>query len=396
MSIVAFTNNVGRHDRQEERFGYHDYKYIGSGGNTLSSERRNRYNKPVVETSFKSDTVKTGGHQAPTNYTRYVAKMVADQPYKLNQSYWTGDSTAYEELVDYMSTDVNGLGAYYPYMDDDNAINESRVKALNNLGEAKASLGADLATIHQTLDLFSDTVMPLARSALALKHGNIRGALNALGLNGQRSGFSKFSKDLANAWLQLQYGWKPLAQSASDVQQALFEKVAKGALLHGVGRGKWLTAYDVQKGNMTLQINGKSSARTDLYARLETPSLHQLQSLGVINPASVAWELTPWSFAIDWFVPVGATLEAMTATVGLSFYGGQTTLQKKATIDGTYQESWFSPWNVVDSGHYREEHFFFQRFALDSFPVPRFYADQTPLSTPRALNALALVRQLFV
>jgi hypothetical protein len=49
---------------------------------------------------------------------------------------------------------------------------------------------------------------------------------------------------------------------------------------------------------------------------------------------------------------------------------------------------------VIASGDYREAGFGFQRIALTGFPYARFYADLTPYSTPRALNALALVRQI--
>jgi hypothetical protein len=48
----------------------------------------------------------------------------------------------------------------------------------------------------------------------------------------------------------------------------------------------------------------------------------------------------------------------------------------------------------LEGGDYREEVFDFRRVALTAMPHVRFYADLTPWSTPRAVNALALVRQL--
>jgi hypothetical protein len=47
-----------------------------------------------------------------------------------------------------------------------------------------------------------------------------------------------------------------------------------------------------------------------------------------------------------------------------------------------------------DIGEYKEQGFGFQRTALTAFPAPQLYADLTPYSTTRALNALALFHQL--
>ena len=40
------------------------------------------------------------------------------------------------------------------------------------------------------------------------------------------------------------------------------------------------------------------------------------RSLGLINPSTVAWERLPWSFVIDWFIPIGSYLDSV------GFFGG--------------------------------------------------------------------------
>jgi hypothetical protein len=133
----------------------------------------------------------------------------------------------------------------------------------------------------------------------------------------------------------------------------------------------------------------------ELGAVLDNPSLAYLNTFGLINPLSIAWELVPWSFAIDWFVPVGKTLEAVTATVGLIFNGGRITEHRKYVTVRNYVPGRRTAWRVCENtGNYIEEGFGFSRTALTAFPHPMFYADLTPYSTTRALNALALVHGL--
>jgi hypothetical protein len=120
-----------------------------------------------------------------------------------------------------------------------------------------------------------------------------------------------------------------------------------------------------------------------------------LNEAGLINPLDIAWELVPWSFAIDWFVPIGNTLKAITAGCGLQSEGGWTSIHVK-TSWGQRRILSFTGWGFgyISGGNYLEEGFTFSRYAHADFPIPRLYANTRPYSTVRAVNALALVSQL--
>jgi len=153
--------------------------------------------------------------------------------------------------------------------------------------------------------------------------------------------------------------------------------------------------YHSDSGDYDEVTHVRQQALCQLGAKLQGPELAYLNTFGLINPFSIAWELVPWSFAIDWFVPVGATLEAITATVGLDFWGGRITTRRDYKMKRTYVPGRRTAWRVCeDIGEYKEQGFGFQRTALTSFPAPQLYADLTPYSTTRALNALALVHGL--
>jgi hypothetical protein len=123
--------------------------------------------------------------------------------------------------------------------------------------------------------------------------------------------------------------------------------------------------------------------------------LLQANRLGVINPLAIAWELYPFSFVIDWFVPIGSVLTAATATAGLEFVSGHTT----RSIQLEYaEEGWGTgSQETLQQGMYRESWGLMQRGVESNFRFPVPYADTNPFGKnrqARAASALALLRQL--
>jgi hypothetical protein len=71
--------------------------------------------------------------------------------------------------------------------------------------------------------------------------------------------------------------------------------------------------------------------------RVDNPNLHLAQQLGFINPLSVAWELVPFSFVVDWFGNVGQVLASFSDFAGLSQVNPRTTtFQKTTKLTQTY------------------------------------------------------------
>jgi hypothetical protein len=266
--------------------------------------------------------------------------------------------------------------------------NEAKTEALNRLLDQKAAIGASLGEGHQVIKAFSDLVVDGARYLNAFKHGNLRAIM-------RRNGGKRLPNSVSDAWLQYSYGWKPLAGDIADAQEQVHRVLAKGLGISSHGGDLQTGSYTLYPRDEVEATSYKHTVSCQLKAILDSPSIAYLNTFGLINPASIAWELVPWSFAVDWFVPVGKTLEAITATVGLLFNGGYISERREYKITREYKPGRRTPWRVCENvGLYKEEGFGFQRTALAAFPHPAFYADMTPYSTTRALNALALVHQL--
>lgn len=203
---------------------------------------------------------------------------------------------------------------------------------------------------RQTLGLIADSAIRIRKALHHLHKGDIAGTARSLlegtsrrphkpyATMGQVASASK--KVLANNWLELIYGWLPLLSDAHDAAQQLAHYLSEPLeMKYNTSLTRGWEGKTLQYVGMT--TTGKSpdtknvyrffdsyfmSKRTDrltIYIK-EKPSV--IAQLGLNDPMPVLWELTPWSFVADWFIPIGQYLSAR----------GLTSL-----VAGTYQKSVF-------------------------------------------------------
>lgn len=180
---------------------------------------------------------------------------------------------------------------------------------LNQVKGHDFNLGVELAQGKQTVRLLSDNLGRLGRAALALKRGDFAGAARCLGVS-PRKGSKLKPSDISGRWLELQYGWLPLLSSSYEAMKA-FAEIANGPrkfLFRSSRRRKATWELSTAPTTCTLRVEGY--VRTALqYEMYEEMSMSR--QLGLEDPLSIAWELTPWSFVVDWFFPFGNYLSLL-------------------------------------------------------------------------------------
>lgn len=284
-------------------------------------------------------------------------------------------------------SDLGALSFSWPT----NAYNRTVTEALLKLKDAKGDLGTNLATARQTYELLVGNAQKLWSLLIAMKHGNYGAMPRILGLNHPKRAL----RSASSWWLEYQYGVKPLVQDIYDLR-SLLEEQLKPALLVA-GRRTVAEPYSRSgKGNsgsnaITYTDRCKTSVRTQLYGRLSDQFQRDVARCGLSNPLSIAWELTPWSFFIDWSLPIGSVIEALDATRGLTFVGGWSTMRavRSVSVSETY-----TGWTEESASSCSIECFGFKRDIFGSWPTPLPYT-KSPFSSAHAKNALALLTQLL-
>lgn len=257
------------------------------------------------------------------------------------------------------------------------------------------NLAQALAEYRQSTGMFVETLTRLGRALLKLKKLDLVGA--------SRLVFPKGPKDLANDWLLLQYGIKPLLSDIDGAAKMLAQP--EDRYFDIIVRGKKDVPAEVVSseggtyGCLTTSASIVSSGSVEVVykVRLRVDSItRDLSRLGLGNLNSVAWEVIPFSFIADWVLPIGDYLNNTDAFSGLTVVSSHKTV--------TYKETNFYARSFGGSGNgyttsaascgFSNEMIMVERVVdipIPPLPRPSF---KNPLSAGHFANALALFIQL--
>lgn len=134
---------------------------------------------------------------------------------------------------------------------------------------------------------------------------------------------SETAKNAGSLWLEYHFGWEPLVKDIHDTIMFL-----DGDFPAGLVRSK-----SVRRGSLTVNMKGGTNLEVQFYTgssmrakvSLTNPMLHVANSMGVINPLTILWEVVPFSFVVDWFIPIGSYLNSYTDYFGIELIHGSKT-----------------------------------------------------------------------
>jgi soluble cytochrome b562 len=277
-----------------------------------------------------------------------------------------------------------------------NVRNRIGTEVMLKVGGKKASFGEALAESRETVKMLTSAATDLFRAYKAAKHGNWRGVAKALKV---RPKDFRRGKTTSEKWLAYQYGWKPLMSDIHDaydlLQKGFREKAQIAASVRNLkDSNEYSLTYPAHGVTGYVRCSSQVQYTAKVFYRIDDSTLSKFNQIGMINPLSVAWEVVPFSFVVDWFLPVGNFLEALTAPLGVSFVDGYFGTRVEGSLHACSPNRPPSDQILVQED--REEiceQFGYTREVMSGFPVPSLYI-KSPFSTGHALNALALLSQL--
>lgn len=215
--------------------------------------------------------------------------------------------------------------------------------AYRKLGEGRFNAALNLAEFGQTASMVAKRARQLAEAAACMARGDASGLHRALGLpapsRSERADLNRSSPDrLADNWLEYNYGWKPLVQdvynAVESYQKGITGKGSRIRVAQHYGapppprRPPGYDPYSYKDPTVGRHV-GRSSAQFS--GTVTNSRARTLQELGFLNPALLAWEKLPYSFVVDWFLPIGDLLAGLTAGAGLSAVSGSITYDETIT-----------------------------------------------------------------
>lgn len=343
-----------------------------------SGKREGYYDVTISELSFGYETVNSVGWpvlkpQNPCDIRRFD-RRVYPKVFKLD-----GKATDWDVPPFYEPDISNGRVTH------DDVVRRAAGKLRDEISMEKMDMLTALAEMRSSVQLVTDTINEADRHIrkYGLPQEKLKRAkFKALPYSKK---WRRISRKLAGMQLAFSFGWKPLAADINTL--------CNGIGLIGNNLKGWVKGKSKESDSEGFSLDGSSySYEYEFYAawkalvEMSNPFLATAAELGLTNPAQTAWELVPWSFAIDWLYPVGDFLAQAEAMTGLSLVEASLTTRyaQKGVITGPH------------GGFSISEKKQLVRTIETGFPY-HFPDIENPFtSIPRALNQISLLVQLGI
>lgn len=345
------------------------------------------------------------GYLIPTSYTLQRSEADYGTGY-IEERYTNGAKnryTGHKSIGVARSASVIGSSQLPPLPSSMEALAERR--ALLNLKDQKVNFAQAYAERRQTAQLVSSSLNRMTQSLNALARASLGGRKQAVREAWRiLRGLKRSPRNVPQSWLEYQYGWSPLMSDIKGSIDSLQKSdksrdwviTVKGSKLEK-SSGFWDSHPEKPSNTDALDyFTGTKSTRVGVFVRFDVipdnTFLATVTSLGLTNPALLAWELVPYSFVVDWFLPIGDWLSAMDATLGFKFGFGSKSILREGVVKASFRDGWSTLGNVYRESDYKiyRRDFELKRTVYSSFPFPQFPGFKDPFSADHVANALSL------
>lgn len=288
-------------------------------------------------------------------------------------------------------------GIVYPTLPMDRLYNSAYEKFTSTVKGDVAQLLVSYAERREAFSMMLNRLIRIINAVRAFKQLDFGAAARALGVlapsSAQRKRWSNPRQWGAN-WLEWHFGWSPTIGEIYAAIEIIDGKFSPPLVVESSG---WKLDNDktlvdsplVGRGVEMETFRGMAYCRFSSEVEVSDLTLLKANQLGLINPASVVWELIPFSFLADWFGTVGLWLGGFTDFCGLSLHQPQ------------------HVYYIYGSGHKSLQSSFYGRLEFDysmagvvrntgNFPGPSLALRPLKgLSVSRGLTSISLILGLF-
>lgn len=308
---------------------------------------------PVVEN-------RSNNRNGPGSYRVYRQRYKQAPPYSLDMPFYSctrrvlsadGVARRNGQLVEELGY-ANANVGYSPwqaftYAADANtpevaaAIQLARERFASAVSE-QAQVAVNLAERESTKKMVAGKFVSLLRAYRSFRRGDFKSARKALKAQKKDTPTPdprRFLKEPGQAWLEWHFGWKPLY---GDIHRGMEILTSPYPVPTAIGRGRDEKSWRYDRSDYRCQHDAvaKATVRADVY--IQNENLWMANQLGLLNPASVAWELVPFSFLIDWVANVGDFVAQFNEFTGLRLERPLTSWKFHVVSDCHYEE-WYTP-----------------------------------------------------
>lgn len=290
----------------------------------------------------------------------------------------------------------------------DSFVDRALIKARLQMKSSDVNLAVAFAERDATARMLGDNARTIARAFNALRRKDFPRLMRELKLwekNPKKWEWQTRKMTTIERWLELQYGWKPLLSDVYGACDALEKAPTSSWMI--TGKGSYRETVDAHRppslGDQLWRYDGVMKGEQAAFVRIDAQPgntlIGTLSSLGITNPALVAWELVPFSFVVDWALPVGSWLDSLDAMLGYgdTWCSVSTLTRGRWDIKGESFVRTFGSIQETTTNHWSawKETVHLHRTVSTSVPLPTLPRFKDPRSLAHMANGLSLLAQAF-
>lgn len=255
---------------------------------------------------------------------------------------------------------------------------------LNDDARGDLDLSIDIAESKQTLKMFkvTDSVVDFTRHIFKNKNGLLKAP--------------------ASLWLQYTYGVKPMLSTIHGLaEESLRMNMNKAKKVRGRASEnvdiEWVRVICPDQVAL-VNTKGKLKASCTVGVDMLTQDF-DLARFTSLNPLSIAWELMPYSFVVDWFLNVGGYLRNFETSClyASRFRSGYRSdlVAGELELSSISTEKFGQETSRTDILHGDFKISNFVRTSLSNYPAPTFPSLKAQLGSSRLISAASLLANLL-
>lgn len=220
--------------------------------------------------------------------------------------------------------------------------------------------------------------------------------------------------DSSRLWLEYRYGWTPLVLDIEDSLKAFYAQSLRDELSPRTYEVALATGEEQKTtvvttlgpsfggGKYTTSVTDNQVVTVKAYAKytVKSPSgfMNRLNDFGVFDIPAAMWEVVPFSFVVDWFIPIGDWLSAISPKMGVEVIDSglvskrvstRTRLVVGYTPDKTTAGGWIQPMVPLGATDSYQETLVTRLASLPPTTLPPI---EVKLNLKRFADAVALLR----
>lgn len=171
-------------------------------------------------------------------------------------------------------------------------------------------MGVSLAEVDKLATTVVGTIKTLGFGVMDLRKGDFTRFARRFGTSppGRETSRRLQATDISGRFLEMRYAWQPAVSDVFEAAKA-FEALSNGPrqqVFKASSRKSRSPRMNTNYGFVQQQLVVKRQYTYEMYEELSA-----FRQMGLGNPATILWERIPWSFVVDWFIPVGTYLSVI-------------------------------------------------------------------------------------